>query len=135
MEGLWYFNKRYDNNERGFYNILGTVAGTAMGAGVLVLVADNDASAHAQKMTVTSLLLGGALLGYVATDLLTSGMEDRPAGASLNPPSHWTDRLAFNPIPVPVPEIQDRRSAIARPGSPDRKVTYRYQVPGLTYRF
>lgn len=130
MEGLWYFSKRYDNNERGFYNILGTGAGVAMGAGVLVLVASNDASDYMQKVVPVSLLLGGALIGYAATDLLTSGMEDLPAAG----PNHWTERLAFNPIPIPIPEIADRRS-IARPGTADRKVTYRYQVPGLTFTF
>jgi hypothetical protein len=125
MEGLWYFRNRYDNNERGFYNILGTVAGTLMGAGVLILVADDDASDYAQKVVPVSLLLGGALLGYVATDLLTSGMEDRPASG----PLPWSERVAFNPIPVPELEV--------RPGNTpaEREVHLRYRLPGLSFTF
>ena len=119
MEGLWYFRSRFDSNERGFYNILGTGAGILMGGGVLILVSDTDASAYAQKVSTVSLLLGGALLGYIATDLLTVGMEDRPAAG----PQKWTDRLAVNLMPFPEAQVRDRQ------------LYYRYHVPGVTYRF
>lgn len=127
MEGLWYFRNRYDSNERGFYNILGAGAGMLMGSGVLLLVYDDDASDYAEKVVPTSLLLGGALIGYMATDILTGGMEDRPQPGtqSLTPakPSRWTDRLAFNPIPYAEPQVQNR------------ELYFRYRMKGLSFTF
>lgn len=119
MEGLWFFRNRYDSNERGFYNLFGAGGGMLMGGGFLYLMYDEDASDYAQKVSTMSLLLGGALVGYIATDLLTSGMEDRPASG----PQKWTDRLAFNPIPFPEPQVRDQQ------------LYYRYRIPGVTYRF
>jgi hypothetical protein len=118
MEGLWYFRNRYDSNERGFYNSLGTGAGLLMGAGVLVLIGD-PGDAYAEKVTITSTLLGGALLGYIATDILTSGMEERPAAG----PSTWSDRLSVNLVPMPEPQVRDR------------ELYYRYRLGNLTYTF
>lgn len=127
MEGLWYFKERYDNNERGFYNLLGTAAGALMGTGVLILTLDEDNSDYANKVLVSSLLVGGSLIGYIATDLLTSGMQDRPASA----PRSWTDRLAFNPIPVP--ELQSRPRSGDKSGRSE--LYYRYRLPGISYSF
>lgn len=117
MEGLLFFRNRYDTKERGFYNGLGAAAGALMGVGVNILV-DGFGTSHRDKIATTSLLVGGALVGYIATDLLTRGMEERADKA----PS-WTDRLAVNIIPIP--ELQAR----------DREVYLRYRVPGVTLGF
>lgn len=123
MEGLWYYRKRYDSDEQGWLNVLGTTLGTTMGAGILFLTLDDGMSDHALKITVTSCLVGGALVGYIASDLLTSGEEQRPAGAAAG----WSNRLAFNPLPVPEPELREKVGA--------REVRYRYRMPGLSWRF
>jgi hypothetical protein len=120
MEGLFYYRNSYDSQERGLYNTLGGAAGTLLGSGLAFLFYDSEASEYAQKTSIVSLLVGGTLLGYVATNLLTMGMEDRNA---LNEPPSWRDRVAFSPIPVP--EVQFR----------DREVYLRYHVPGVSYRF
>jgi hypothetical protein len=64
--------------------------------------------------------VGGAWAGYWITDILTIGMEDRGAAA----PAKWSDRLAFNPFPVPEPVVVDHRVTDVR-----------YRVPGLRYTF
>jgi hypothetical protein len=94
----------------------------SMGGGILILT-ESDASDYVRKVTISSLLVGGALLGYIASDLLTGTTEKRPASG----PSRWTDGLAFNPIPLPEPQLRDNGK--------DREVRMRYRVPGLSYRF
>ena len=120
MEGLYYYRSSYDSQERGLYNSLGALGGTLMGGGMAYLFTDDNASGYAIKTTVTSLLVGGTLLGYVATNFLTQGMEDR-TGFRESP--SWTDRLAFNLMPMPEAQVRDR------------EVYLRYHIPGLTYRF
>ncbi len=119
MEGLFYYRNSYDSKERGLYNSLGGLAGILVGGGISVLAFDGHNSDYALKSGITSLLVGGAWVGYWATNALTMGMEDRGASG----PSNWTDRLAINPIPMPEPV------------SVDRKVELRLRVPGVTYTF
>ncbi len=120
MEGLFYYRNSYDSQERGLYNTLGGMGGTLLGGGLAFLFYDDHASAYAHKTTITSLLVAGTLVGYIGTNFLTMGMEDR--GASNGPPS-WTDHLAFNPIPVPEAQFRDR------------ELYLRYHIPGFSYRF
>jgi hypothetical protein len=119
MEGLWYFRQRYDTKERGYYNSVGTMAGALMGGGILILTDPGSMSPQAAKITVVSSLLGGALVGYIATDLLTRGMEER---TGMTKPS-WTDRVAVNLFPFPEAQVHNR------------DLYYRYHIPGVTLRF
>jgi hypothetical protein len=119
MEGLWYYRTSYDSKERGLYNSLGAVAGTLMGGGIAVLAIDDEDSDYKVKALLTSLLVGGAWIGYLATNLLTDGMEDRTGSAA----PAWTDRLAVNIVPLPEPT--------ARNG----EIYLRFRMPGVTYRF
>ncbi len=120
MEGLYYHRNSYDTQERGLYNSLGMGAGTLFGAGLLYLFFPNDGSDYAQKNTSTALLLGGAALGYIATNILTDGMEDKPNHAAK---PNWTDHLAVNLMPIPEPQIRNR------------EIYLRYRMPGVSYRF
>ncbi len=120
MEGLFYYRNSYDSQERGLYNTLGGLAGTLLGGGFVYLLDDNTASPYARKVYLASFLVGGTLLGYVATNFLTEGMEDR-TGLKQNPA--WLDKVAFNPIPVP--EVQFR----------GEELYVRYHIPGISYRF
>lgn len=124
MESLLYFQHRYDSKEKGFYNSLGTGAGALMGLGILVLADPTNMSEYAAKVTIASSLVGGALLGYLVTDLLTSGMEDRSGMAK---PS-WTDRVAVNLIPVPEAQVYTRDAYT-------RAVYYRARIPGVSVHF
>lgn len=119
MEALYYYRNSYDSRERGLYNTLGGLAGTLLGGGLCMLACDAGASDHVEKIAVASFLVGGTWLGYWATNFLTQGMEDRTAGSG----DSWTDRLAFNPIPIPEPTL---RNGVAET---------RYRVPGISYRF
>jgi hypothetical protein len=128
MEGLFYYRKSYDSQERGLYNILGTGAGMLMGGGIAFLAWNSDDSPHRQKVLVTSLLVGGAVVGYSLTNLLTWDMvEDRGAKRA----ETWTDRLAFNPLPLPEPAIRETGTGADR----EQEVYLRYRMPGLSYRF
>ncbi|MEO6098476.1 MAG: hypothetical protein ABIW76_23515 [Fibrobacteria bacterium] len=119
MEGLWYYRNSYDSKERGLYNSLGAVAGTLMGGGIAFLAIDDQDSDYKIKAMLTSLLVGGAWLGYLATNLLTDGMEDRTGSAA----PAWTDRLAVNLLPMP------------EPASRNGEIYLRFHMPGVTYRF
>ncbi len=119
MEGLWYYRTSYDSKERGLFNSLGAGAGTLLGAGIAVLAVDDKDSDYKTKVMISSLLVGGTWIGYLATNLLTDGMEDRTGSAKPT----WTDRLAVNLVPIPEPV------------SRDREVYLRYHVQALTYRF
>jgi hypothetical protein len=119
MEGLYYYRNSYDSKERGLYNSLGAVAGTLMGGGFAYLFYDERDSDYRKKTLVTSLMVGGAWLGYSATNLLTFGMEDRTGLRK----EGWTRHLAVNLVPMPEPTTRDR------------EVYLRYRMPGVTYRF
>lgn len=119
MEGLWYYRQSYDSKERGLYNSLGMAAGTLMGGGIAFLAIDDQDSDYKVKAMLTSLLVGGTWVGYLAINLLTDGMEDRGAAK----PASWTDRLAVNLIPMPEPVMRDKEMYL------------RYRVQGMTYRF
>jgi hypothetical protein len=122
MEGLFYFRNRYDTQERAFFNLLGTGAGALMGGGALILAFDKDASAHSQKILFTSLIAGGAVLGYAVTDILTRGMEDRRAAVPAEEKS-WSDHVALNLVPFLEPQVRDQQ------------IYYRYRIPGLSLTF
>lgn len=124
MEGLFYYRNSYDSQERGLYNTLGGMGGTLMGGGLAWLFYDDGASSYAKKASIVSLLVGGTLIGYCATNILTDGMEDR---TGLNGKASWTHRLAFNPIPLPEPQVIDHGY--------DREIYLRYRMPGLSYTF
>lgn len=119
MEALYYYRNSYDSRERGLYNSLGGLAGTLLGGGLCMLACDENASDHVEKIAVATFLVGGTWLGYWATNFLTQGMEDRSAGTG----DSWTDRLAFNPIPMPEPTLRNGEAGM------------RYRVQGITYRF
>ncbi|MDQ3000318.1 MAG: hypothetical protein M3Y08_03520 [Fibrobacterota bacterium] len=129
MEGLFFYRKSYDSQERGLYNILGTGAGMLMGGGIAFLAWSSNDSDHRKKVLVTSLLVGGAVVGYSLTNLLTWDMEDRGAKRA----ESWTDRLAFNPLPLPEPAIRD--NGVHGRANSGQEVYLRYRMPGLSYRF
>jgi len=131
MEGLFYYRNSYDSQERGLYNTLGGMGGTLLGGGLAYLFYDDKASDYAQKTTMVSLLVGGTLLGYCATNILTDGMEDR---TGLKENTSWTNRLAFNPIPVPEPQVIDHGYGGFRNGT-GREIYLRYHMPGFSYTF
>ena len=131
MEGLFYYRNSYDSQERGLYNTLGGMGGTLLGGGLAYLFYDDKSSSYAKKTSIVSLLVGGTLLGYCATNILTDGMEDR---TGLKEKASWTDRLAFNPIPVPEPQVIDH--GYGRFGNQTgREIYLRYHIPGFSYTF
>jgi hypothetical protein len=119
MEGLWYYQDRYDSKERGLYNALGAGAGTLMGGGFAFLFYNSDNTDYHNKNLITGLLVGGTWLGYCITNILTDGMEDRTGRAK----ESWTDRLSVNLIPF------------AEPTTRDRELYLRYRVPGVSFTF
>lgn len=122
MEGLLFFQNRYDSREKGYYSALGAVGGGFMGAGIHLLVMGDDPSARALKIGWTSSVLAGAWLGYAATYfLVTAGMQDERRGsAETRSEKGW----AFNPLPSPEPVL-----------GLDGQVRTRWRVPGLSLKF
>lgn len=129
MEGLWYYRNSYDSKERGLYNTLGGLAGGLMGGGIAFLAYNSEDSPHRKKVLITSLLAGGALVGYSLTNLLTFGMEDRGAQRA----DSWTNGLAVNLMPMPQPVV--RETGIPGPAGVERKIDLRYHVQAVSYRF
>lgn len=124
MEGLYYYRNRYDSQERGLYNTLGGMAGTLLGGGLAFLFVSDNASQYELKASITSLLVGGTFLGYLATNILTDGMEERTARAEN---LGWTDHLALNPLPFPEPQVLDHGNS--------KEIYWRYRIPGVSYTF
>ncbi len=122
MEGLYYYRNSFDSKERGLYNSLGAGAGTLMGGGIAFLSTDNRNSEYKNKVITAGLLVGGAWLGYCATNLLTDGMEDR-SGIHGAAGHDWSDRLAVNLLPMPEPAFRDRDMYL------------RFRIPGISYTF
>ena len=90
---------------------------------------NSEDSPHRKKVLITSLLAGGALVGYSLTNLLTFGMEDRGAQRA----DSWTDGLAVNLMPMPQPVV--RETGIPGPAGVERKIDLRYHVQAVSYRF
>lgn len=124
MEGLYYYRKSYDSQERGLYNTLGGLAGTLLGGGFAALFLSDNSSAYTLKVGITSLLVGGTFLGYTVTNILTDGMEEKSATSEFLP---WTRRLALNPVPFPEPQILDHGNF--------KEIYWRYRMPGISYTF
>lgn len=129
-EGVYFFHDSRDTQERSQYAALGAAGGAMMGLGIQILTYDGDYSAHGQKISWASFLVGGAFAGYVTTYALTGHLtetasvppgpaRDRLAANEDDGPSHWE----LNPVPV-------RETVLSR-GEP----ATRWKVPGVTYRF
>jgi hypothetical protein len=125
MEGLLFFQNRYDSREKGYYSALGSLGGGLMGAGIHLLVMGDDPSTQSLKIGWTSSVLAGAWLGYATTYfLITAGMEeDRRAQGGLND-AYSQQGWSFNPLPTPEPVL-----------GLDGNVRTRWRVPGVSLRF
>jgi hypothetical protein len=128
-EGVYFFKDSRDTQERSQYAALGAVGGAMMGLGLQILTYNEDYNAYGNKVTWASFLVGGALVGYVATYALTPGLkgnasadprrDGRVARAETAEPMRWS----LDPLPV-------QEYALSR-GTP----ALRWKVPGVTYRF
>jgi hypothetical protein len=126
-EGVYFFHDSRDTQERSQYAALGAAGGAMMGLGLQILTYNDDYNAYGKKVTWSSFLVGGALVGYVATYALTphlgNASNDTPRGDRVaqadREPQHWS----LDPLPVREPVMSRGEPAM------------RWKVPGLTYRF
>ena len=123
-EGVFFFRNSRDSQERAQYSALGAAGGMTMGLGLQILFYNPDASTYAKKVSWTSFVVGGALVGYAATYALTGNMvESASNGPRQRTENREPTQWSFNPLPEP--------EFVMSRGEP----TKRWKVPGLLYRF
>jgi hypothetical protein len=128
MEGLWFFHDNQDSRERGLYSSLGMGAGALAGAGLTLLLWDSEATGYQQRVLTSSLLAGGALLGYTASYLLTQGMQDAQAKRQSRRERvipHGAPAWSWEFLPIPI----------ATPEAGAEGLSWRYTVPGWIAHF